>query len=199
MKTFERILLKDELLIRTSHLLDCRQHGFLNFKSCTTNMVNFTDKLVISINDTQTLSTDVIYFDFSKAFDSVNHDLILHKLKYEYAIDGSLLKFLMNYLGEREQSVVLDGIKSSSKPVLSGVPQGSILGPILFVLFIYILPQGISEDTHLALYADDTKIWRSIRNEEDIVQLQKDINNLHMWSINNKMMFHPDKCSYYKT
>ena len=60
----------------------------------------------MSINDTQTLSTDVIYFDFSKAFDSVNHDLILHKLKYEYAIDGSLLKFLMNYLGEREQSVV---------------------------------------------------------------------------------------------
>ena len=86
-------------------------------------MVNFTDKLVMSINDTQTLSTDVIYFDFSKAFDSVNHDLILHKLKYEYAIDGSLLKFLMNNLGERERSVVLDGIKSPAKPVLSGVPQ----------------------------------------------------------------------------
>ena len=156
MKTFERIL-KDELLIRTSHLLDCRQHGFLNFKSCTTNMVNFTDKLVMSINDTQTLSTDVIYFDFSKAFDSVNHDLILHKLKYEYAIDGSL-------------------------------------GPILFVLFMNDLPQDISEDTHLALYADDTKIWRSIKNEEDIFQLQKDINNFHMWSINNKKMFHPYKC-----
>ena len=81
MKTFERIL-KDELLIRTSHLLDCRQHKFLNFKSCTTNMVNFTDKLVMSIYDIQTLSTDVIYFDFSKAFDSVNHDLILRKLKW---------------------------------------------------------------------------------------------------------------------
>ena len=66
--------------------------------------------------------------------------------------------------------------------------------PILFVLFINYLPQGISEDTHLALYADDSKIWRSIRNEEDIVQLQKHINNLHVWSINNKMMFHPDKC-----
>ena len=64
----------------------------------------------MSINDAQTLSTDVIYFDISKAFDSVNHDLILHKLKCEYAIDGSLLKFLMNYLGERERSVVLDGI-----------------------------------------------------------------------------------------
>ena len=78
-------------------------------------MVNFTGKLVMSIFDTQTLSTDVIYFDFSKAFDSVNHDLILHKLKYAYAIDGSLLKFLMNCLGKREQSVVLDGINSSSR------------------------------------------------------------------------------------
>ena len=96
-------------------------------------------------------------------------------------MDGSLLKFLMNYLCASEQSVVLDGIKTSSRPVLSGVPQGSILGHILFVLYINYLPQGISEDTHLALYADDTKIWRSIRNEEDIVQLQKDINNLHMW------------------
>ena len=194
MKTFERIL-KDELLIRTSHLLECRQHGFLSLKSCTTNMVNFTDTLVISINDTQTLSTDVIYLDFSKAFDSVNHDFILHELKYAYAIDGSLLKFIMNYLGKRlKKSVVLDGINSSSRPVLSGIPQGSILGPILFALFINDLPQGISEDTHLAFYADDTKIWLSIRNKEDIVQLQNDINNLHMWSINNKMMFHPDKC-----
>ena len=78
----------------------------------------------MSINDTQTLSSDIIYFDFSKAFDSVNHDLILHKLKYEYAIDGSLLKFLMNYLGEREQSVVLDGIKSSSKTCpIRGIPR----------------------------------------------------------------------------
>ena len=109
MNTFERIL-KDELLIRTSHLLDYQQHGFLNIKSCTTDMVHFTDKLVMSINDTQTLSTDVIYFDFSKAFDSVNHDLILDELKYVYAIGGSLLKCLMNYLGEREQSIVLDNI-----------------------------------------------------------------------------------------
>ena len=114
MKLFERIL-KEELLLRTSHLIDSRQHGFLNLKSCSTNMISFTDNVVLSINDTHTLSTDVVYFDFSKAFDSVNHDLILDKLKNSYSIDGRLLKFLKNYLCEREQSVVLDGVKSSSK------------------------------------------------------------------------------------
>ena len=193
MELFERIL-KEELLLRTSHLLNSLQHGFLNLKSCSTNMISFTDNVVLSINDTRTLSTDVVYFDFSKAFDSVNHDLILDKLKNSYFIDERLLKFLKNYLGERKQSVVLDGVKSSSKPVLSGVPQGSILGPLLFVLFINDLHEGINTDTHIALYAYDTKIWRSIKNEQDIVQLQRDINVLYFWSHNNEMKFHPDKC-----
>ena len=77
------------------------------------------------------------------------------------------------------------------KPVLSGVPKGSILGPILFVLFINDLHEGISTDTHIAPI--HTKLWRSIKNEEDITQLQKDINILYFWSLNNIMKFHPDK------
>ena len=130
-------------------------------------MVGFLDKVVLSINDLQTFSTDVVYFDFSKAFDSVNHDLILTKLKSMYGIDGRLLKFVQNYLQGREQSVVIENCVSTSKPVLSGVPQGSILGPILFVLFINDLPSGLSQGTELALYADDTKIWRSIASQSD--------------------------------
>ena len=125
MRIFEQIS-KQEVLLKTGHILDSRQHGFLCHKSCTTNMVSFSDSIVLSINDTHTFSTDVIYFDFSKAFDSVNHDLLLDKLKHIYSIEGRLLKFLMNYLYQRKQSVVLDGIQSLPKIFLSEVPQDSI-------------------------------------------------------------------------
>ena len=191
MKTFERIL-KDKILEHTSHLLDERQHGFLSKKSCTTNMVGFCDTLALNLNDC--IRTDVVYFDFSKAFDSVNHDILLHKLKHMYNIDGRLLKFLINYLSNREQQVVIGSATSTREPVLSGVPQGSILGPILFVLFINDLPSGLSHGTGLALYADDTKIWRKIISDQDHDLLQHDINYLHKWSIDNKMSFHPQKC-----
>ena len=193
MKTFERII-KQELLAKTEHLLDERQHGFLNGKSCTTNMANFTDKVALSLNDCTTASVDIIYFDFSKAFDSVNHDLVLSKLKDMYKIEGRLLKFLVNYLSDREQRVLVDSCKSEVKPVLSGVPQGSILGPILFVLFINDLPIGLNNETNLMLYADDTKIWRSITCSHDYFLLQQDIDCLNDWALRNKMKFHPSKC-----
>ena len=191
MKSFERIV-KDKLISQTSHLLDDRQHGFLSKKSCTTNMVNFCDSLAVSLNDC--VQTDVIYFDFAKAFDSVNHDLILLKLKHLFNIDGRLLKFVKEYLRDREQRVLIGNCVSDCKPVLSGVPQGSILGPILFVLFINDLLRGLSPRTCSALYADDTKIWRRIITEDDIRILQNDITHLNNWALQNKMKFHASKC-----
>ena len=104
------------------------------------------------------------------------------------------MKFILNYLSGREQCVIIGNTKSNIKPVLSGVPQGSILGPLLFVLFINDLPSGLNSGTDLALYADDTKIWRTIYSDLDHELLQRDISYLHEWAIANKMKFHPSKC-----
>ena len=145
-----------------------------------------------SPNEKYTLEKSAL--DFSKVFDSVNHDLILKKLKNYYNVDGFLLSFISDYLSWRQQSVVVNGSVSSTLPVLSGVPQGSILGPSLFVLFINDISAGISEGTDTMLYADGTKIWREINNEIDFFYLQKDIDSLLDWASRNMMNFHPSKC-----
>ena len=190
MKTYERVV-REKLLNICGHLIDSRQHGFMLNKSCCTQLVTFCDSLSLSLN--KNIQTNVIYFDFQKAFDSVNHDIILKKLKYQYNIDGSLLRFFVNYLKGRNQHVVIGSEKSSNQIVTSGVPQGSIIGPTLFILFINDITSEISPGTNIALYADDTKIWREILTGDDHWILQNDINKLLNWAKLNKMIFHPDK------
>ncbi len=190
-KVLERMV-RDELMSRCNHMLDPRQHGFLPNKSCTTQLVEFCDSLSLSLN--KNIRSDVIYFDFAKAFDSVNHDIILLKLKTIYNINGLLLAFISNYLSGRWQQAVINGSISDRLPVLSGVPQGSILGPSLFVLFINDMTRGVHVGTNIMLYADDTKIWREMVVEEDHNILQEDIDYLVDWAIQNKMRFHPSKC-----
>jgi len=151
------------------------------------------------------------------AIDNVDMEYQLFKIIYVYIILNFILKyfkfiiydifvyiqikdflfvvfFCLSYLEGRNQRVVIGGSKSSTLPVHSGVPQGSILGPLLFVIFINDMLPTISEGTSIALYADDTKIWREIKCDIDQIKLQKDIDSLYLWSIKNKMKFHPDKC-----
>ena len=195
MKVLERIVRK-EIMRKCGHLISPEQHGFLPGKSCTTQMIQFTDSLAGSINEAA--RSDIVYFDFAKAFDSVNHDILLLKLKSQFGIDGTLLKFIKNYLEYRKQRVVIGGHESGLRTVNSGVPQGSILGPLLFVLFINDMHKSVSPGTNITLYADDTKIWRKIVSYMDHLILQRDISALLEWSRVNKMTFHPDKCKVVK-
>ena len=173
-------------------LLHDNQHGFLPNKSCTTQLLPFSHHISLCLNSGGLV--DVVYFDFAKAFDTVNHDIILRKLKYQFKIDGLMLKSIKNFLKGRKQQVLVNRKLSTPSNVKSGVPQGSILGPLLFVLFINDMQTVVSEHTNIALYADDTKILRHIKSPTDHDILQSDINALSTWAELNKMKFHPDKC-----
>ena len=138
-------------------------------------------------------SIEMIYLDFRKAFDSVPHQRLIHKLS-SVGLQGNIFKWIKSFLTNRTQQVVLNGRKSSTVPVTSGVPQGSVLGPLLFSIFINDLPSIVSSPTFM--FADDTKIFRVIRNEEDHLALQKDLNLLHEWSLRWQLNFNVAKCKH---
>ena len=121
MKIFEKCI-REKLFDLCNYKLTPYQHGFRPERSCTTQMVDYITQLSFNLNNK--LQTDIVYFDLSKAFDSVNHDVILEKLKYTFHIDGLLLNFFINYLKDRQQCVTVDNQFSSFTVVKSGVPQG---------------------------------------------------------------------------
>ena len=129
--------------------------------------------------------------DFSKAFDKVPHNRLLYKLD-EYGISGDTLLWTKSFLSGRSQVVVVDGATSSTVPVTSGVPQGSVLGPLLFLVFINDINSNIS--SQIRLFADDTIIYRAIKSAADQIALQEDLNKLEQWAKEWQMEFHPDKC-----
>ena len=124
--------------------------------------------------------TDIIILDFAKAFDKVNHNKLIHKLK-THTVDMLTVEWLEAFLSNRSQIVVLDGTSSDSVPVTSGVPQGSVLGPALFLLYIiYDLPDTI--DSQVRLFADDTVLYRTIKSDTDHHRLQTDLDKLSDWA-----------------
>ena len=139
---------------------------------------------------------DIIYLDFSKAFDSVCHAKLLWKLQ-NTGIDGSLLHWFRNYLIGRQQRVVVNGSYSSWADVKSGVPQGSVLGPMLFLLYVNDLPE-VAENSDIAMFADDSKCFKSITSVQDCFDLQSDLNKICCWSRENELDFQPKKCEIMK-
>ena len=184
--------IKDEI---TSHfekhnLIHDSQHGFRSNKSCLTNLIEFFDA-VINVYD-QKKPVDVIYLDFAKAFDKVPHNKLISKLK-SYYLDCNLIKWIEDWLSNRQQSVVLSGVNSTWKQVTSGVPQGSVLGPLLFISYINDIDVGLT--SKIAKFADDTKLMSSVESKAKIEEFKKDIKKLELWSDQNDMPFNVNKCT----
>ena len=175
--------------LEENHLLSTKQHGFIKGRSTTTQLLAYLTECADIVASGGVV--DAIYFDFAKAFDTVPHQRLLSKLS-SYGIGGCLLDWIKSFLLDRRQVVRVNGVESYSCEVKSGVPQGSVLGPLLFVIYINDLPECITSTSYL--FADDTKILRKIYSEEDAKQLQHDIDILDTWSKKWLLRFHPDKC-----
>ena len=175
----------------TNQILTEIQHGFRQKRSCETQILTTCRDFIQNIEKNS--QTDAILLDFSKAFDKVHHASLLNKLKL-YGIRKNTFQWIQSFLSERTQKVLVDGTESSLGSVKSGVPQGTVLGPLLFLVYINDMPNGLSEGTKLRLFADDSLLYREIRTERDSKILQKDLNRLQKWEKDWQMEFHPQKC-----
>lgn len=159
-------------------------------RSTQTNLVDYVHFLSNAFNANS--QVDAIYTDFSKAFDKVSHKLLIYKLE-NHGISGNVLKWLKSYLFERHQRVVVDGGSSGWRPVTSGVPQGSLLGPLLFVIYVNDMPSSCN-NSFLSMYADDAKIFRFINSVQDCVLLQDDLTRLNNWCKTWRLVLNISKC-----
>ena len=165
------------------------QHGFCKKRSCETQLIVTIYKIAKHL--THGNQVDVILLDFAKAFDKVPHARQLYKLDF-YGIRGSLKSWTGSFLSGRKRSVVLDGGTSSEADVLLGVPQGTVLGPLLFLAFIKDLPEW-AKHSNTRLFADNSLLFSQIMKQWDADLLQQDLKVLEDWEKTWQMSFHPSK------
>lgn len=189
-KLFESIV-TDYLFFNMKNNITVAQHGFYRGRSTVTNLVEFKRKVIDILENSK--QVDVVYTDFSKAFDSIQHPIILKKLS-RFGFSDRLISWIGSYLRDRIQYVKINGIISREINVLSGVPQGSHLGPLLFIAFINDL-LDILEHSMGILYADDLKIFREVNNFMDVLKLQSDLNRLYDWCHTNLLKLNIKKCA----
>ena len=165
------------------------QHGFRNKKSCLTNLLEFFDSVINDYDECK--AVDIVYLDFKKAFDLVPHNKLELKLK-SHGIEENILIWIKEWLTDRKQRVVINGVSSDYINVTSGVPQGSVLGPILFLIYVNDLDANLINN--IAKFADDTKISSPAANIQQCSTLQRDLDNILNWSNKWGMQFNIDKC-----
>ena len=191
-KIFERVV-REKLVnyLEENKIIHENQHGFRKNCSCLTQLLSHTDKILEYCS--KGAEVDTIYVDYAKAFDKIDHDILLKKLKL-YGIDGKYHRWITNFLVGRKQFVFVDNTPSYETAVVSGVPQGSVLGPLLFVLYVNDIVE-IVNNSHIHTFADDTKISRQIVTASDKNLLQEDLDAIKRWTSLNNMKLNEDKFS----
>jgi len=189
-KVFERVIRSKMVdFLENNNLLNSKQHGFRKGRNCLSQLLDHYDELLNTLSDSS--NADVIYLDYAKAFDKVDHHILIQKLE-AIGIAGKLLEWLRSFLSGRKQQVVVDGICSSFADVISGVPQGTVLGPLLFIIFVDDMKEAIKHSI-LKLFADDSKLSKAIRSLQDQLLLQEDVEAILNWAIDNNMELNEEK------
>ena len=190
-KINEHIIVSQTMKHLEKHkILVDHQHGFRRGRSCETQLLITAHDLASTLNNHS--QADVAVLDFAKAFDKVPHQRLIKKLEF-YNLDKHAIGWITSFLSGRSQSVVVDGHSSGESPVLSGVPQGTVMGPLLFLLFINDISADVSSS--IRLFADDCLIYRDIRSPRDAELLQQDLNKVVDWSKKWGMQFNVKKCN----
>lgn len=177
--------------MKSHNLFSDKQYGFIEGRSTVLQLIRVLDEWTEMLDNGSCV--DVVYCDFMKAFDTVPHKRLVRKLNM-FNISGCYSNWIEAFLCGRKQGVIVNGEESSWKSVTSGIPQGSVLGPLLFVLYINDLPLAINNESTPYLFADDTKVFHEIKTNNDCRSFQEDIFSLHDWSEKWMLRFHPDKC-----
>ena len=195
-------VIKDVMLsyLDKNNLLYSKQYGFMPKKSTNAQLLRYFNDISSAVLDG--CQVDSVYLDYSKAFDSIVHTKLLFKLE-KYGIGEKLLMWLSAFLLDRQQTVKVSNGYSDWSPVLSGVPQGSVLGPILFIIYKNDLSTSCPELRTLYLFADDAKCFASIRSSADSILFQKSLDSISNWSNLWQLNLAADKCqiitfSYHK-
>ena len=176
-------------LLESSQVLHHSQFGFRHKHSTVLLLATVVDDWARSLDSHQSVHS--IFIDFAEAFDSVPHKRLLCKLE-AYGVSGTLLNWFKAFLCDRRQRVVINGTASDWAPVLSGVPQGSILGPLLFILYINDLLNNLQ--CNIKIFADDVAVYKSIITREDCDMLQHDLSSISLWCQDWQMNLQPPKC-----
>ena len=188
-----RLVPEDYWSMKTNKLFSNKQYGFISGRSTTLQLLEVIDKWTEAIDNGK--NVDCIYMDYQKAFDTVPHKRLLSKL-HSYGISPQLIDWCRSFLLNRKQQVCVCGEYSKWHDVALGIPQGSVLGPLMFVIYINDLPEAVNCDMYL--FADDTKIFNIISDKKDSMVLQKDLDTMSTWSDTWLLKFHPEKCKHMK-